>query len=133
MFSILKNKRGESSMDTAIALIISVVIGGLVLAIIVGLTNDKVIPSFKESFKKQSTSVVYSEISSTSSETSYQKGDVNKDGTVDENDYKYLERYLNNWPEYDKVDASTADINGDGTVDKKDLTQLDSLINTVRG
>lgn len=55
---------------------------------------------------------------------SYSKGDINKDGTVDELDIAYFERYLAGWPGYTRPDTSVGDLNGDGAVNVSDYNRL---------
>lgn len=52
------------------------------------------------------------------------KGDINKDGTVNEQDVAYFERYLAGWTGYSRPDASVGDLNGDGNVDVADYNLL---------
>lgn len=53
---------------------------------------------------------------------SYEPGDINGDGTVNNKDLTRLMKYLSG--EYVSVTEAALDVNGDGTVNNKDLTRL---------
>ena len=57
-------------------------------------------------------------------------GDVNADGSVNNRDAVFLDRYIANWPGYDALilDYDLADLNRDGSVNNRDAIFLDRYI-----
>lgn len=127
----LKQKKGDSSVGTAIAVIISVVLGGLILAGFIYLIDNNVSPGMVNVFNNQQINIsrVVPEENVSSGENNsdvLQLGDVNEDGYIDELDVTYLERYLAGWTGYDKPEYG--DINSDGIININDLNLLKSQI-----
>lgn len=119
-----KSKKAEGSVSTAITVIISVVLGGLVLIGIMKLIDNNVSPAMAKTFDEQQINVsrVVPE------EDVYSLGDVNKDGKIDNSDLNYLNGYVRKEPGYSKPDLAVADMNGDGKISVADVSLLSKKI-----
>lgn len=119
-----KSKKAEGSVSTAITVIISVVLGGLVLIGIMKLIDNNVSPAMAKTFDEQQINVsrVVPE------EDVYGLGDINKDGIIDSNDYDYLEKYLAGKAGYQCPTLDVGDMNKDGKINSSDLSVLKSKL-----
>lgn len=59
------------------------------------------------------------------------KFDINKDGVVDEKDFKALKKFLASANAED-IDKALADVNGDGVVNMKDVAALKAAIKALK-
>ena len=79
----------------------------------------------RETFESESEYKLYlvplNDTTSTSNNSTYNKGDVNNDGTRDSADLLYLKKYLLNKATLNSTQKTSADANGDGSVDSADL------------
>lgn len=119
-----KSKKAEGSVSTAITVLISVVLGGLILVGIMKLIDNNVSPAMAKTFEEQQINVSRE----VPEENAYSLGDINKDGVIDNKDLDYLGKYLIEEPGYN-CDLDVADINGDGKISLKDETLLRNMIN----
>lgn len=90
MLIFRKSKKAESSVSTAITVVISVVLGGLILIGIMNLIDKNVAPAMTKTFDDQQVNI----LRDVPEEKVYNLGDINKDGKVDESDYNYFKKYL---------------------------------------
>ena len=113
---IFKQKKGDSSVGTAISVIISVVLGGLILMSVIYLIDNVVSQNMAQAFNNQQINIsrVVPE------EHSFAAGDINKDGVVDISDYQALSNHLS-YPSVYICDEDVADIDGDGMITESDL------------
>ena len=79
---ILKQKKGDSSIGTAISVVISVILGGLILSAVIYLIDNNVSPNMAKTFDEQQINVSRT----VSEENTFAAGDINKDGVVDVSD-----------------------------------------------
>lgn len=121
-----KNKKAESSIGTAITVLISVVLGGLVLTGVIALIDNNVSPTMEKTFSEQQINIsrVIEE------EDKYTPGDINKDGVVNELDYQYLANYISGVDGYASPTIDVGDLNNDGKINSKDLDILHNKIIT---
>ena len=118
----LINKKAESSIGTALSVVISVILAGLVLLGVVSLIDNQVAPAVAKTVTEQQTVPARDE---NVVERSYGLGDINMDGLVNNADLVYFKSYLDGETgDYTKINLSTADMNKDGKIDSKDYTVL---------
>ena len=122
---ILKQKKGDSSIGTAISVVISVILGGLILSAVIYLIDNNVSPNMAKTFDEQQINVSRT----VSEENTFAAGDINKDGVVDVSDYEYLKTYLEGSSGY-SCDSKVADIDGDGNITNSDLNILKNRLET---
>lgn len=126
-----KQKKGDSSIGTAIAVITSVVLGGLILAAFIHLIDNNVSPGMANVFNDQQINIsrVVPEEDESGEESTHIKGngDVNGDGIINNEDYNLLIQYLDNYSV--EINSVNSDINGDGKINNRDLTLLEKIIN----
>lgn len=120
---LFKTKKAESSVGTAVAVTISIILAGLVLLGVVSLVDNIVAPAVANTVTEQQAVVVRDE---TVIVQSYVIGDVNKDGKIDNKDLIYLKGYLDG--EYTEINKSLADVNSDGKISADDYNTLKQTI-----
>lgn len=127
--NVLKSKSGEGSIETAISLIVSIIVGGLILIGVTSLVDSNIGPAIEQTFQQQENVSISNTVSlGSTSVTAYALGDVNRDSLIDEEDADYLKRYLAGWEGYE-VDREQSDIDKDGNIDDRDMKLLQYLIN----
>ena len=118
----LRNKKAESNIGTALSVVISVILAGLILLGVVSLIDNQVAPAVAKTVTEQQTVPARDE---NAVERSYGLGDINTDGVVNNADLVYFKSYLDGETgDYTKINLSTADLNKDGKIDSKDYTVL---------
>ena len=122
---VLKQKKGDSSVGTAISVVISVVLGGLILSAIIYLIDHNVSPNMAKTFEEQQINVSRT----VSAEDAFAAGDINKDGVINASDYEYLKAFLEGSSGY-TCDSKVADIDGDGNITNSDLGILKNRLET---
>ena len=63
---------------------------------------------------------------------SFDIGDVNRDGIVNNKDVVALFKYINNAITADEIELDAADINGDGTINNKDVVALFKIVSGAK-
>lgn len=117
-------KKAEGAIGTAIAVVISVVLGGLILVGVISLIDNTVAPSMSKTFENQQDVISRDG----DSPAAYLKGDINKDGKVDLEDYDYFVKYINKEDGFVCPDVSVGDLNGDGYVNETDCSLLYDVV-----
>lgn len=136
VFNILKSKKAEGSVSTAIKVVISVVLGGLILLGTIGLIDTTVGPALNDTLNTQQGEEISNPINlSNPSVSEIKPGDVNFDGFINENDVEYLTRYLNGWEGYGWENShlvtdymSKVDLDSNDIIDTEDLELLKEMI-----
>lgn len=117
----IRNKKAESSIGTAITVVISVVLGGLVLVGAMTLIDTTIGPNMAKTFEAQQVNISREDDSS----PEYVLGDVNLDGKVDMADVNYLKSHVAGETGYETIpNMKTADIDGDGEITFEDVRLL---------
>ena len=128
-----KQKKGDSSIGTAIAVITSVVLGGLILAGFIYLIDNNISPGMTNVFNDQQINIsrVVSEEGELSEESTKGNGDVNGDGQINNEDLELFKDYTKGYNV--EINTVNADVNGDGVINLKDLGVLNKLISENAG
>lgn len=127
----INNKKGVAGISTAVKVLMSVVLGGLVLLSVYGIINQQLKENYKKTHILQAnetdkgiTELVQEQ------ETEIQLGDVNKDKKTDYGDLIYLQHFLAGWNGY-SVELKYGDINRDGIINEADGWALEDLLDSM--
>lgn len=138
--NIFNSKRAEGNVGTAIAVVISVVLGGLILLGTIALIDGQVGPALGKTLDLQGNQEITNVVDFQYSDaTTYKIGDLNHDGKVNHSDVDLLNRYLSGWNSYTSITKEELDINFDGRVNEYDMEMLklqvesDSNTNVING
>lgn len=121
-----RHKKAESSIGTAIMVLISVVLGGLVLTGVIALIDDNVSPTMEKTFSDQQINISRE----VEEEDKYTPGDINKDGVVNEIDYQYFANFMAGVDGYSEPSIDVADLNNDNKITIQDLYILRNKVIT---
>lgn len=128
VFNILKSKKAEGSVSTAIKVVISVVLGSLVLLGAISLIDTTIGPALNNTLNTQQDEEITNPIDLTNPiMVTYGLGDVNQDRSVNENDIEYFTRFVNGWEGYNVL-KEQGDVNGDSLIDLNDLYEIKNMV-----
>lgn len=127
-----RNKKASGSIETAIGVITSVILGSVALVGLTSIIDTTVYKNIKNSFDKKAISVVETEEYKELDVNKIAIGDCNMDGTVDAYDVEYLERGLAGWDGY-VLHNSICDVFPNGVIDEQDVAKLKEIVYSVKG
>ena len=119
---IVNSKKGSGSISTALKVVISVVIGGLILLGVISIIDNIVGPKVINTFNSQQ------DFSDVTSEDEVILGDINGDGNITLEDLNDLKEYMENPDSNIAPLMAVADINKDGVLNAEDIDALRGIL-----